>query len=107
MRDVDDVENAERDRDAGGDRRVESAEHQPRDDGVDQQVLNLHGVSTGRSSRAIRRDAQARSDSVTVGPSTPLNACFLFAAPAAARPALRGGLREGGGFSSRRLIFGG
>jgi hypothetical protein len=37
MGDVDDVEDAERNRDAGGDGRIEAAEHQSGDDGVDQQ----------------------------------------------------------------------
>ena len=38
MRDIDDVEHAERDRHAGGDRCVESAEHQAGDDRIDQEI---------------------------------------------------------------------
>ena len=38
MRDVDDVENAEGDRDAGGDGRIEAAEQQPGNDGIDQEL---------------------------------------------------------------------
>ena len=46
MRDVDDVEHAERDRDAGGDGGVETAEQQPGDDRIDQEI-DVHAVSAG------------------------------------------------------------
>ena len=42
MRDVDDVENAERDRHAGGHRGVEAADQHARDDGIDEQIERKH-----------------------------------------------------------------
>ena len=51
MGDVDDVELAEGDREAERDRRIEAAEQQARDDGVQQQ---LHQVVSGRRTRPSR-----------------------------------------------------
>ena len=52
MRDVDDVEHAERDRHAGGDGGVEAAEQKPGDNRVDQQIGgNIHAASNRRGER--------------------------------------------------------
>ena len=55
MRDIDDVEHAERDRDAGGDRGIKAAEQKPGGDRVDQEICgNIHAQfnrhSRGRAS---------------------------------------------------------
>ena len=46
MRDIDDVEHAEGDRNAGGDGGIEAAEHQAGDDRVDQKI-EIHAAWTG------------------------------------------------------------
>ena len=59
MRDIDDVENAERDRDADGDGGIEAAEQKPGDQGIDQEIVrNIHASPRLRRLVLIGRSLQ-------------------------------------------------
>ena len=77
MRDVDDVEHAERDRDADRHGRVEAAEQQARDDGVEQKV---HGNAHARphlSAAGCPRRLCGASDNLVTGTAV-LPRCCVF-----------------------------